>query len=589
MGGGARGQAPDATTDPAPHILAVVMSVAHGIRQWRRHWAIVDTPTSTCAGAFAGRNEVIGHALPHVTLRAPVTGRRCVWFRWRLERRGRGKERRWVTVDERASTAPFWLQDATGALLVRPRDAEVDVPRTFREATDETGLALTHQDLWAASFEGEDGQERDRTLATQTMPEASPTPIGRLRRHRISESVISPEEQLYALGPAGLRREVVGLELAARHGDRGLFVSTRDETSVARASRWRAMATLALGMVTVLLLAVGAVAVYAVAPPGLLGLADVAEGVYAVSLLLLPVVASVLLFRQKPDLVELLLHEIYLVGIPSVLILATYSQERERLEALGHEFTPLPDAAGGWMLAAGLAYVALLAVLAYVRVHNRLVAVKHQAATAWSLIDVALRRRHDLLPNLVEVARRHVAHEQAVLEARRRLVFGDLPPPETLPDGATLRFAGELDRADAHGAHVVFALAETHPSLAADRTFRDIAARIVQAEEQVAHARRFYNDAVTVLRDRRRSFPGLLAAPFVRTRSWQLFGEPVAATAAQALVPAAVPGPLSPDRGVHEGTTTVRVRAPGWVAPGGRGWCPRRCGRTRPSRTSGRA
>jgi LemA protein len=175
----------------------------------------------------------------------------------------------------------------------------------------------------------------------------------------------------------------------------------------------------------------------------------------------------------------------------------------------------------GAMVAGAVGAVALYGVFVLglygVRLYNRLIAVKEQAAAAWSLIDVALRRRHDLLPNLVEVVKRYAGHEAEVLTEVA------LPREEVLPSDETVAEATAANETERDAGRTLVALGEAYPDLRADEVFRDLSERIVRQEDQVAHARTFYNDAVTVLRDRRQAFPGNLLARFVTTPSWNLF------------------------------------------------------------------
>jgi LemA protein len=98
-----------------------------------------------------------------------------------------------------------------------------------------------------------------------------------------------------------------------------------------------------------------------------------------------------------------------------------------------------------------------------------------------------------------------------------------LPEQESLPSDATLEQAAETNDAQRSSSRPLLALAESYPDLKADEVFRDLATRMVDLENQVAYARAFYNDAVTVLRDRRGAFPGNLLARYVTTPSWALF------------------------------------------------------------------
>lgn len=204
----------------------------------------------------------------------------------------------------------------------------------------------------------------------------------------------------------------------------------------------------------------------------------------------------------------------------------------------------------GWMIAVGAVYVGLLGLVWLVRVRNRLVTVKEQAATAWSMIDIALRRRHDLVPQLVEVTWQYAAHEQEVQQATAELRAGTgLGTQERLPTDQSVHQATQVNEVDRDGTRRMLAVAEAYPDLKANTVFGDLQQRITRAEDQVAYARAFYNDAVTVLRDRRSTMPGILFAWSVTIPSWQLFAaadddrRPVTLTRPPSAGPA--PAPVS--------------------------------------------
>ena len=191
------------------------------------------------------------------------------------------------------------------------------------------------------------------------------------------------------------------------------------------------------------------------------------------------------------------------------------------------------------MVAAALAVVALLPVLYVVRLYNRLVAARQRVEAAWSLVDVQLRRRHDLIPQVAAAVRAAAEHERTTLVAvaERRLPEA---AGERLPDDAGLDRAAELDAADRADGRSLLALAEGYPSLRADAAFVALARELVATEDAVAFARTFYNDAVNVLRDRRERLPGRFLAPLVpvpTTREWAP-DLPAARPAATAPAPA---------------------------------------------------
>lgn len=170
-----------------------------------------------------------------------------------------------------------------------------------------------------------------------------------------------------------------------------------------------------------------------------------------------------------------------------------------------------------WFALASIAvFAGLLALSWVVRAFNRLVRVRGQAERAWSLIDVELQRRHDLLTALVAAVRAAGAHELVTLTqwATTR---------SRLPSDAQVVAAQGADADQRVQAATVIARAEAYPTLKSATQYRAIADQITTSENRVAAARRFYNDAVTVLRDRREVFPYSLVAWRVPCPSIALF------------------------------------------------------------------
>jgi len=158
----------------------------------------------------------------------------------------------------------------------------------------------------------------------------------------------------------------------------------------------------------------------------------------------------------------------------------------------------------GWILALG-APIALFAAVAWT--YNRLVADRNLVAQAFADVDVQLKRRADLVPALVAAVRAYASHERATLEAVAELrgAVGALAS-----DASARRFRLEGDLGTALQRAVL--LQEGYPALKADANFRDLSARLVEVEEQLQHARRFYNGAVMQYSTRCQSFPQLLVA-----------------------------------------------------------------------------
>lgn len=180
-------------------------------------------------------------------------------------------------------------------------------------------------------------------------------------------------------------------------------------------------------------------------------------------------------------------------------------------------------AAASWPvapLAIALAYVALVGLAYLVHLYNRLVGLTQRAGRAWSLIDVQLRRRHDLIPALATcVAGYAGAEARSLTELRLPALDGG----DRLPSAAALHDTASAAAAQSMSARSLLAVAEAHPDLRADRSFRRLREDLADTEDRVALARTFYNDSVTLLADRAGTFPWLLVAPIVGVPTFELF------------------------------------------------------------------
>jgi LemA protein len=170
-----------------------------------------------------------------------------------------------------------------------------------------------------------------------------------------------------------------------------------------------------------------------------------------------------------------------------------------------------------------LAVVAVIA-LAAISIYNGLVRLNVQVDNAWSDIDVQLKRRHDLIPNVVETVKGYAAHEkgtlEAVVNARARAV--------------SVQGAGPAERGQAEGALTsalrgLFALAEAYPQLRATENFGQLQATLAQIEDAVQNARRYYNAVVRDLNTRVQQFPSNLVAGMFGFRNREFFEIPDAA------------------------------------------------------------
>lgn len=148
-----------------------------------------------------------------------------------------------------------------------------------------------------------------------------------------------------------------------------------------------------------------------------------------------------------------------------------------------------------------LAALVVWAMLAY----NRLVRLRNQHRTAWADIDVQLQRRHDLVPRLVDVVKGYAAHERATLEA-----VTELRQQAQAAHGAARQGQAEATLELALGR--LIALREAYPDLKANQNFAQLSSALVEVEEHLQYARRFYNGAVRDYNDATQRFPVLLVA-----------------------------------------------------------------------------
>lgn len=150
--------------------------------------------------------------------------------------------------------------------------------------------------------------------------------------------------------------------------------------------------------------------------------------------------------------------------------------------------------------------VILLALLAWVMfAFNRLVRLRNQMKTAWADIDVQLTRRHDLVPPLIAAVKGYATHEAAVLEAVTEL------RTQAMHASGPARL-GQIESALEQALARLFVLKEAYPELEASENFSQLQRDLVEIEEHLQYARRFYNGAVRDYNDTVQRVPDLIVA-----------------------------------------------------------------------------
>lgn len=167
-----------------------------------------------------------------------------------------------------------------------------------------------------------------------------------------------------------------------------------------------------------------------------------------------------------------------------------------------------------------LAVVALLGllVLAYfVAIYNQFITLSERAKNAFSQIEVQLKRRHDLIPNLVETARAYMAHEQetltAVIQARNQAVAGLSGAAKAPQSPAAMESLSQAEGMLSGALGRLNMVVEQYPDLKANENMAQLSEELTHTENTVAFARQAYNDSVTAYNTYRKTFPAVLIAP----------------------------------------------------------------------------
>jgi LemA protein len=163
----------------------------------------------------------------------------------------------------------------------------------------------------------------------------------------------------------------------------------------------------------------------------------------------------------------------------------------------------------------GLLIVILVVIVGWlVLIYNRLVALKNRVANAYAQIDVQLKRRHDLIPNLLEVARKYMSHEretlEAVVAARNRAVAAQGAAARDPTDAGAVASVGAAEAALGGALGRLLMLSESYPELKASTNMAQFAEELTSTENRVAFARQAFNDAVMALNTAIEAFPAVL-------------------------------------------------------------------------------
>ncbi len=165
-----------------------------------------------------------------------------------------------------------------------------------------------------------------------------------------------------------------------------------------------------------------------------------------------------------------------------------------------------------WVLLA----IGLLVFFWAVGAYNRLVRLKNAIANAFGQIDVQLKRRYDLIPNLVEVARKYLAHEsetlEAVIAARNQARTAEQSAAASPLNASALGALAGAEQLLGGALGRLFAVAEAYPDLKADKTMSELSEELGSTENRIGFARQAYNDHVLEFNDAAAQFPTVILA-----------------------------------------------------------------------------
>jgi hypothetical protein len=408
-------------------LLALLCLIA-GCRAGTRHRLIDNLPTSKTTGVFIGLVELKGTAESSGPLTSYLAEGACVHFSWSIEERwsrtvvetdtdSDGKTRTrvrresgWTNVAGDEATIPFYLQDDSGIVLIRPEGAKIEPVAVFRETCGPS------DPLYYGKGPREAISDSDHV-------------------RRFNESAIPLHASLYVMGQARERADMVAPEIAADPAAPIFLISTRSEQQVSSGFKWSFRGWGIVGM----LLAVAGVVVR----DAMLGL------------------------------------------------------------ELGGRWPLYVAAAAAYLAAVGLGWTWM--------VFNSLVELRQRVRQGWAQVEVQLKRRHDLIPNLVQVVQGLRDHEQQVQTelAALRAQSQATPPGIAGPDFHALK-------------GTVIAIAERYPELKADTTFANLHRNLVDTEQRIALARGYFNDIATHFNTRLETVPDRFVAGLAAMRAQAL-------------------------------------------------------------------
>ena len=160
--------------------------------------------------------------------------------------------------------------------------------------------------------------------------------------------------------------------------------------------------------------------------------------------------------------------------------------------------------------------IVVILILFVIGTYNSLISLRNKKDDQWSQIEVQLKRRADLIPNLVETVKGYAKHEKSTLEdvVKARNTYLSASTPED-----QLKADGQLNAA----VNKLFALAESYPDLKANENFKDLSKQLTKVEDDIANSRKYYNGVVRIYNNKVEMFPSNIFAGLFGYKSKAMF------------------------------------------------------------------
>ncbi len=174
-----------------------------------------------------------------------------------------------------------------------------------------------------------------------------------------------------------------------------------------------------------------------------------------------------------------------------------------------------------WIIIIVVIILIIFVVVTLIHMYNNLVGLRNRVKNSYAQIDVQLKRRNDLIPNLVETVKGYAAHEKGVLEEVTKA-------RTSVMNAGTIEEASAADNQLTGALKSLFAVAENYPDLKANSNFQQLQSELSETEDKIAYARQFYNDVVLKYNNACQQFPSSILARLFGFKEEVFFQTPEA-------------------------------------------------------------